>query len=478
MVETHRDCVDISILGNIVKDVKTPYLFNGIEQLISEMIETIGQIRQNREDNSNAVRQQKIIIENEIREVRTKINNHLDKLQESLMKELTEAENLKTEETWELLASLDKKQKELTEYQTNIVSINKYASDLQTYIAVKRIEKHVETHDTCLQAIVNSDCLAQSKISYKIDTGLKTITSNIQNFGAVVIESKPSWLTFFRKKNKQAQMMVADLSPPMSVENIHLNLKQKINTKGIRIRGCSLLPDSRMALSCYSTNDVSFINKEGVELFQIGKDKTGSRTYDTVYIKDNNSVAVSSGEDSNRCITMIDIASKKVMTTISMDTEVYGMAVRGSTIYYSTGNKVLKMLNLSDQSVNDIINSDMTYVYYVATSGDKLYYTIWNTHTVTCCDIHGTTQWEFKDECALQYPLGISVDNVGNVYVVSCHSKNVVVISPDGQRHRQLLSDKDGLVNPRLLDFDKSTNRLLVVNVSETAFLFDVTVGQ
>jgi hypothetical protein len=70
---------------------------------------------------------------------------------------------------------------------------------------------------------------------------------------------------------------------------------------------------------------------------------------------------------------MIDIASKKVMTTISMDTEVYGMAVRGSTIYYSTGNKVLKILNLSDKSVNDIINSDMTYVYYVATSGDKLY---------------------------------------------------------------------------------------------------------
>jgi hypothetical protein len=49
------------------------------------MIETIGKIRQNREDNSNAVREQKIIIENEIREVRTNINNHLDKLQEDLM---------------------------------------------------------------------------------------------------------------------------------------------------------------------------------------------------------------------------------------------------------------------------------------------------------------------------------------------------------------------------------------------------------
>jgi hypothetical protein len=48
-------------------------------------------------------------------------------------------------------------------------------------------------------------------------------------------------------------------------------------------------------LSCWSTNIAAFINKGGVELFQIGKDKTGSDTYDTVYIKDNNSVAVSSG---------------------------------------------------------------------------------------------------------------------------------------------------------------------------------------
>jgi hypothetical protein len=47
-----------------------------------------------------------------------------------------------------------------------------------------------------------------------------------------------------------------------------------------------------MVISCSDTNTVSFINKEGVELFQIGKNKTGTCTYDTVYIKDNNSVAV------------------------------------------------------------------------------------------------------------------------------------------------------------------------------------------
>ena len=87
-------------------------------------------------------------------------------------------------------------------------------------------------------------------------------------------------------------------------------------------------------------------------------------------------------------------------------------------------------------------------------------------------------QWEFKDIRVLQCPFGISVDNDGNVYVVGYRSSNVVVISPDGQHHRHLLSYKDCLSYPRALDYDRSTNRLLVVNESSTAFLFDVTRGQ
>jgi DNA-binding beta-propeller fold protein YncE len=187
----------------------------------------------------------------------------------------------------------------------------------------------------------------------------------------------------------------------------------------------------------------------------------------------------SSGNVDKICITIIGIESQKVMRTISMATHIYGMAIRGRTIYYCTGNKVLKMLNLSDRSVSDIIKSNMSMVKYVATSRDRLYYTNWFTDTVTCCDLHGTTQWEFKDKRVLKNPCGVSVDNDGNVCVVGGNrSNNVVVISPDGQRHRQLLSSKDGLEKLHVLDYDKSTNRLLVVNESKSAFLFDITREQ
>jgi DNA-binding beta-propeller fold protein YncE len=324
----------------------------------------------------------------------------------------------------------------------------------------------------------NSDSLNQVKRSYKMDTGIYTIITSIQKFGKVVVESKPCELSFVRGKDRQAQLMVAEQSTPMSVENIQLKLKQKINIKGSSIRGCSFLSDGRMAFSCDKTDTVTFINKEGAELFQIGKDKIGSSSYDKAYIKDNNSVAVSCGRGSNRCIAIIDIESKKVMAIIPMDTNIYGMAVRGRAIYYCSSAKELKMLNLSDKSVSDIISSDKSNFLYVATSGDKLYYTVRNTDTVTCCNLHGTPQWEFTDGGVLCSSYGISVDNDGNVYVVCCRSSNVVVISTDGRRHRQLLSSEDGLKNPRAIDYDKSTNRLLVVNESQYAFLFDVAKGE
>ena len=218
------------------------------------------------------------------------------------------------------------------------MNIKKYASDLQAYIAVN--------HDTCLQSIINSDSLNQTTLSYKIDRGLMNITTSIQTFGEVVVESKPCELTFSREKDRQAQMMVADLSEPMSVDKIQLNMKQKINIEVRFFRGCSLFPDGIIALSSWQSDTVRFINKEGVELFQIGRDKTGSDNYDTLYIKDNNSVAVSSGGGGKRCTTIIDIENQEVKTTISMATCIYGMVIRGRTMYYCAGSKGLKMLNL------------------------------------------------------------------------------------------------------------------------------------
>jgi hypothetical protein len=156
-MENHNECKGITILENIVKNMKTSHDISETEQIIDEMIENIHKIRQSRENNSGTVTEQIRIIEQEIRELRGKINNHLDKLQEDLLNELTEAETIVTWRTSALMVSLDEKQTELNEYKTNMVNIKQYASELQTFLALKQIGSDVEAQDTCLHALVNSD---------------------------------------------------------------------------------------------------------------------------------------------------------------------------------------------------------------------------------------------------------------------------------------------------------------------------------
>lgn len=97
-----------------------------------------------------------------------------------------------------------------------------------------------------------------------------------------------------------------------------------------------------------------------------------------------------------------------------------------------------------------------------------------NTGTVTCCDFHGNVKWVFRDNI-LQNPSGTGVDSHGNVYVAGIQTDNIVAISADGKRCRELLTKENGIDKPRALCFDKKRNKLLVANTfNKKVFLFSV----
>jgi sugar lactone lactonase YvrE len=54
--------------------------------------------------------------------------------------------------------------------------------------------------------------------------------------------------------------------------------------------------------------------------------------------------------------------------------------------------------------------------------------------------MNGKVQWEFHDKNVLVKPTGITTDNNNNIYVLGGDSDNVVVLSPDEQKHKVVLS--------------------------------------
>jgi DNA-binding beta-propeller fold protein YncE len=89
---------------------------------------------------------------------------------------------------------------------------------------------------------------------------------------------------------------------------------------------------------------------------------------------------------------------------------------------------------------------------------------------------NGKVQWEFYDEHVLVSPTGITTDNNNNIYVVSEGSNSLVVISPDGQNYKALLSDRDELNLPWTIYCDRASNQLLLTNRrDDNGLLYDIS---
>ncbi|CAC5404683.1 unnamed protein product [Mytilus coruscus] len=203
--------------------------------------------------------------------------------------------------------------------------------------------------------------------------------------------------------------------------------------------------------------------------------QTDGKQLDIAFIPKDNTIAATSGGDGSHKIIIIDMKTRKFSRLISVTYSYYEVAYNDSNLITCARFKGLNILtNGSSEVINEIKIKEMSSFSYVAAFDKVLYCTNRAHRTVTCSDITGTEVWTFKDESVMKFPRGITVDDDGNVYIVNQSSHSVIGISSDGKRCLDLLNAKDGLYNPKVLYYDRSTNQLLVGNESETALLFQV----
>ncbi|CAC5389030.1 unnamed protein product [Mytilus coruscus] len=92
VVETHDNCKELNAIDDVIRNVKSSSAFLEVEHMLAELSENFRRISKHRQNNIRSLKENKTKIEKEITETRILINNHLDKLQEILIKELYVAE--------------------------------------------------------------------------------------------------------------------------------------------------------------------------------------------------------------------------------------------------------------------------------------------------------------------------------------------------------------------------------------------------
>jgi hypothetical protein len=368
----------------------------------------------------------------------------------------------------ELVATLADKEKEILECQEHLQNIKTHATDLQHFLGLKQIEHEITKNERFVQSLIDNQKVSKITLHCKINQTLQTLTTDVHCFGEVTTSITPCDITLVRRKDKQAQMMVAGV-PARSISNICLKLKHQLTTGGNLKTGCSILTGGKMAFFNSIPSFLLILNVDGSKERKV---VLLTRNVLDVACIDQNTLAVTS--DSHTFITLVDLNTGKTVKSINTNTACSGITSINGTLVFSAIGKGLRTVDLKDENIVEIVAFVADLLSRVTSFNGRLYYTDPMRSEVVCCDINGTILWKFTDKSVLKTTRSVTVDDYGNVYVVCANPANVIVISPDGKEHRQLLSKADRLENPMALHYDRQTRQLLVANANTSAFIYSV----
>lgn len=161
-------------------------------------------------------------------------------------------------------------------------------------------------------------------------------------------------------------------------------------------------------------------------------------------------------------IHLININTGDISNTIDVSGGQCGgisYSARSTLLYVVVGWTSIHVMDLSGKVMR--VLSSPVVMQSIETDVDRLYYS--DDYHVYCCDLQGQLIWQFTDS-NIRGVRGISTDGIGNVYIASYTSQNVIVVSPDGLHSKELLTCDDGIHFPIAIHCNRSDDSLVVCN--------------
>lgn len=93
---------------------------------------------------------------------------------------------------------------------------------------------------------------------------------------------------------------------------------------------------------------------------------------------------------------------------------------------------------------------------------------------VTAFDITGKTIFRYNNT-DLDNPVGLATDREGNMYIPGYQSHNIYQITPDGEFIKIILNIGHDIKHPRVISFDKTSDRFLVAHSGSRIKIFQMT---
>ncbi|CAC5399795.1 unnamed protein product [Mytilus coruscus] len=470
----HKKC-DLIAIDDVIKTFDTSTVFENMDQNIKRIKENIERVFNDRKQNLTSILDQKQKIQAEFTLKRAKIIQHLDTLENKLLKDLQDAEEKITLQIDNLLSELSKHRQSTEKLEVHVSALKNYSLNIQSFLGYRKINADIRSEDKLVQSLLEDSKLQWVNLECKLDEKVIDVCL-IEEYGEVSSLKTPTRVELITVNARHAQLVVPKEEALRCITDMGLIRYKKIHIPGSSrkndIKGCTFTPRGKLVFADHNNGRLVILDESGSLECEIPL--SSGRPFDVTCI-DENTVAVSNAYATQ--IEVINITSKQSEKVIKTTGGSYGICFSEGRLLYSELGKGIQVVELNDGTHGKLIQKeDEVHTFnYVTTSENRIYETRPEANAVTCRTSSGEALWEFKDESVIKTPYGITVDNNFNVYVVSNGNNSIIVISRDGKHARRLLGKGNGVNDPTCLHIDKNRNVLMVGNVDGNVFLYDVT---
>lgn len=474
----HKNCTDISLLEETLQTVNQTTRLSKLDQSVGDVMEYIQKVKSNRTNYKKMILKQEQTVKDDISKVRKRLNNSLDDIERTTLRELSQVVHTEISNNDKSIQTLFGIEKDVTILSRNIQLIKENATNMQVLLGVQEIESSLVSAKRSLETFRKEGKTDSKSITFD-GQNVETIIRDMKSFGTLASSKAASSMDIIDSESTQAQIF-ANTSNTYDSVSLKLNRTIEIPQKTHYnfICGCTFLPDNKVLIGEFNTgryyDRIILIDEKGTNKKVHFKESRG-RSISIFDIekasKDGNTIAFSTRSSKVFLLNLIDSR----LTEIPIDGDTNGLSYHDGTLYCCLVSNGIKGVNIEDDTNNvlDVLSFKCGTYSYIAYHKDYLYY-IKTESSIECCDIKGNVVWSFEDIEVLKQPRGIVVDKNGNIFVVGGLSENIVVISTDGKKCREILKKDSGLSNPRAIAYDQEHNRLLICNNQEKAFIYDV----
>ncbi|CAC5404509.1 unnamed protein product [Mytilus coruscus] len=465
----HKQCSDVISINVASKNVRQSATLSDLVESIDGTLNNLQECITNRYSATKKIENQELEIKKMILQTRTKINAHLDKLEEKLLRELGSTSGSCKSENIKILRNLKLAEGKLTKLRQQVLHIKQFSSDIQVFLGTYQGNKSIVSEIKSIK-----DAIANSK-DYELKVNLNSLIGKlkkeVQDFGQIKVTENTAKLDFRDPKIDQAQIGII-FPKSRNISNTQLQLiktfriSMKDENVDMDITGCVMLSKGNILIANCAEKYLIKYSDAGKHI----RDIPVSGMPFGIEVIDSTRIVVTYA--TANFVEIMNSKTFKVEMNIRYNNDAWGVSQENGRLYVVSGYAAVQVLDLSRKQWETLkIASDS--VLNITTTRDRIFYTDYATSNVHCCLINGEEFWQFGSKNILR-PRGLAVDNHNNVYVVGFGSNNLTIIQNDGKNSRTLLTESDGLVNPRDVYYDKEKRTLLICNQDGTVLLYKV----